>query len=108
MENPAVIVTVATIRPSADTVTWSDTDEGQFYFSILFEVYNSYGTDNIEVTHTLSEDGLTRVGVIQYKTKEIYEEARQQALWAIPDFYDKRDAYSAQHGIIHTYNIQEF
>jgi hypothetical protein len=104
MENPEVIVSVTTIKPTSETVVWSNTDEGSNYMAQLIDHYISYGED-IDLSIRVSSDGLTTETIVKYKTKEIYEESRKKILLDLPDFYEKKAEYDTQNQIIHIQDV---
>jgi hypothetical protein len=105
MENPEVVILITTTKPTADTVLWADTEEGNLYFNHLINHYTSY-VPNIDVSIEESDDKLINTIIIKYKTREIYEESRMKILSEIPDFYEKKDAYDSRHGITFVQDIQ--
>jgi hypothetical protein len=107
MENPAFRLTVTITRPTPQTQIWSETEEGMTYSSIFASLFNAYGNDKVDMMTTNSEDKLMTTLVVNYSSREIYEEIRLQALEILPDFYQKRDEYSAPRGIMFTYNTEE-
>lgn len=91
MENPAVVVKVRVTRPSAEVPFWGETDEGNLLTHLVATIHDAYSAD-IQSTKIVIDE-LVFDTVIEYSSKEIYEESRKTCLDLVPTFLEVRDQY---------------